>query len=96
MTILAAFATAILSGAQDRREILVGEDQCRESRWVGNPAAGQKKSRVYKICGHGRKRIYREIKIDYTEYIGSMGSPDIGMDGLRKRNARRTRGTEEA
>ena len=57
---------------------------------------GVEKSRVYKICGHGRKRIYREIKIDYTEYRGGTGSPAMGMDGIRKRNARRTRGTEEA
>lgn len=67
----------------------------------GIPLGGEsgcrvEKSRVYKICGHSRKRIYREIKIDYTEYIGSTGSPAIGTDGLRKRNARRTRGTEEA
>ncbi len=77
---------------------LGGESGCRaEKRRVRKISGyGTEKSRVYKICGHGRKRIYREIKIDYTEYIGSMGSPDIGMDGLRKRNARRTRGTEEA
>ena len=47
MTILAAFATAILSGAQDRREILVGEDQCRESRWGGEiRLPGKKEPRV--------------------------------------------------